>query len=142
MVEITAKYDGGLRCTATHGPSSSALVTDAPVDNHGKGESFSPTDLIATALATCVLTTMGILATKRGWNVDGMEVRVQKIMTQELPRRIAQLPVTLTIPDEVAGRLDLAARAELEASGNKCPVKLTLHPQIEAPITFVWGSRK
>jgi len=142
MVDIYTRYEGGLRCSAKHGPSSSTFSTDAPVDNHGRGESFSPTDLIATALGTCVLTTMGILAQKRGWMIDGMEAHVQKIMTQELPRRIAKLPVRITVPSEVAGRLDLATRAELEDTANACPVKQSIHPQIEAPIAFQWGEQQ
>ena len=140
MVDIYTRYEGGLRCTAKHGPSETSFTTDAPVDNHGRGESFSPTDLVATALGTCALTTMGILAQKRGWTIDGMEAHVKKVMTQELPRRIAKLPVTITVPAEVAGRLDLATRAELENTANNCPVKLSIHAQIEAPITFAWGS--
>jgi putative redox protein len=140
MVDIYTRYEGGLRCTAKHGPSETSVATDAPVDNHGRGESFSPTDLVATALGTCALTTMGILAQKRGWTIDGMEAHVKKVMTQELPRRIAKLPVTITVPSEVAGRLDLATRAELENAANTCPVKLSILSEIDAPITFRWGS--
>jgi putative redox protein len=140
MVDIYTRYEGGLRCTAKHGPSETSFTTDAPVDNHGRGESFSPTDLVATALGSCALTTMGILAQKRGCTIDGMEAHVKKIMTQELPRRIGKLPVTITVPPEVAGRLDLATRAELENAANTCPVKLSILSEIDAPITFRWGS--
>ena len=80
MVEITTTYDGQLRCTATHGPSGNTLITDAPKDNMGKGEAFSPTDLVATALATCVLTTMGIVAKRHDLDIAGATARVTKEM--------------------------------------------------------------
>lgn len=140
MVDIYVHYDGALRCSAKHGPSETSFLTDAPVDNHGKGESFSPTDLVATALGTCMLTTMGILANRLGWNIEGIDAHVKKHMTRELPRRIEKLEVTLTVPDEVAGRLDLAARAELEQAAHNCPVRISVHPQMEVPTTFRWGS--
>ena len=78
MVEIQIRYEGGLRTRAVHGPSSVALLTDAPLDNHGKGESFSPTDLVATALGTCMLTTMGLVAERHGWKIEGSRVRVEE----------------------------------------------------------------
>ena len=78
MVEIDIHYEGELHCTARHAPSATVLATDAPVDNLGKGESFSPTDLLATSLGTCMATTMGIVARKNGWNIDGVSLRVQK----------------------------------------------------------------
>ena len=140
MVDIYIRYDGALRCSAKHGPSSTSFVTDAPVDNHGKGESFSPTDLVATALGTCMLTTMGILAKKRAWMIDGIDAHVKKHMTLELPRKIAKLVVALNVPDEVAGAIDLASRAELEHAAHTCPVRLSLHPQIEVEASFKWGS--
>jgi uncharacterized OsmC-like protein len=140
MVDIYVHYEGGLRCTAKHGPSGSEFSTDAPVDNHGRGESFSPTDLVATALGTCAVTTMGIFAQKQGWRIDGIGVHVKKEMTQELPRKIARLPTTITVPNEVARALDAAARTQLENIANNCPVKLSIHPTIDAPITFRWGT--
>ena len=138
MVTIQVKYDGGLRCTSTHGPSQTKLVTDAPVDNMGKGESFSPTDLVATALGTCMLTTMGIVARKRGWNIDGIELQVSKHMTQQPPRKIAQLPAKFSVPKQVASALDAAARSELEHTAKTCPVALSISDTIEVPVSFDW----
>jgi putative redox protein len=140
MVDIYIHYEGGLRCTAKHGPSGSTFSTDAPVDNHGRGEAFSPTDLVATALGTCMVTTMGIVANKHSWNIDGIGVHVKKEMTTELPRKIARLSTTLTVPSAVATSLDAAARAQLEHTAHTCPVRLSIHPTIEVPITFHWGS--
>ena len=91
MVTITVNYEGNLRCKATHGPSGTTLITDAPTDNHGKGESFSPTDLVATALPACVLTIMGIAAQKHGLNLEGMSAVTTKEMSAAPPRRIARL---------------------------------------------------
>jgi putative redox protein len=139
MVDIYVHYEGGLHCTAKHGPSDSMLATDAPVDNHGRGEAFSPTDLVATALGTCMVTTMGIAALKEHWVLDGIGVHVKKEMTQELPRKIARLTTVLTVPHAIASELDAAARAKLENIAHNCPVRLSIHPSIEVPITFRWG---
>src|SRR5688572_24093921 len=100
MVSIDIVYAGELRCRATHGPSSAELVTDAPVDNHGKGEAFSPTDLLATALGTCMVTVMGIAARKDAIVLDGTRVAVKKIMTSTPPRRAARLEVDVVVPAE------------------------------------------
>ncbi|HET6337334.1 MAG TPA: OsmC family protein [Polyangiales bacterium] len=140
MVDIYVHYEGGLHCTAKHGPSDSTFATDAPVDNHGRGESFSPTDLVATALGTCMVTTMGIAALKENWVLDGIGVHVKKEMTKELPRKIARLPTVMSVPNAIASDLDAAARAKLENIAHNCPVRLSLHPTIEVPITFRWGS--
>ena len=91
MVEMTIQYEGELRCTATHGPSGCRLQTDAPVDNMGKGETFSPTDLVATGLGACILTIIGIVAKRHAIPVRGATVKVTKVMTTEPPRRIARL---------------------------------------------------
>ncbi|HEX7481750.1 MAG TPA: OsmC family protein [Polyangiales bacterium] len=139
MVDIYSHYEGGLHCTAKHGPSGSQLGTDAPVDNHGKGATFSPTDLVATALGTCMLTTMGLVANRHGWSVDGMDVHVKKEMTATPPRRIERLPVELRIPAQVAAALDAGARKELEHTAHTCPVRLSLLPAIDVPVTFQWG---
>jgi putative redox protein len=138
MVDIYVRYEGGLHCAARHGPSGAILATDAPLDNHGRGQSFSPTDLVATALGTCMLTVMGILADKRSWRIDGMEVHVIKDMTTSLPRRIDRLRVMVDVANEVASRLSAEARSELEQAANTCPVRLSVHPQIEVPVTFKW----
>jgi putative redox protein len=134
MVTLTSTYEGGLRCRAVHGPSGAALVTDAPVDNHGKGESFSPTDLVATALGACMMTIMGIVADRHGLDLAGMRAETVKEMTKEPPRRIASLRTRLTIPLPA----DHPQRQLLEQAAHTCPVHHSLHPQIDAAIEFVW----
>ena len=131
MVEITVAYEGGLHCRATHGPSQASIATDAPADNAGKGESFSPTDLVATALGTCVATIMGIYAQRHDLDLTGMSIRVEKHMSTE-PRRIGRLPVTVEVP--IA--LDDRHRRAIEAAAHACPVHQSLHPDIDAPIEF------
>ena len=138
MVDIYLRYEGDLRCDARHGPSSTRLATDAPRDNHGKGESFSPTDLVATALGTCMLTTMGIAARGKGWKLDGIELHVKKHMTQKPPRRIDRLAVHLDVPAEVSAALDAPARAQLEHIAATCPVALSLHETVALEIEFAW----
>src|SRR3954463_2187444 len=98
MVKVDVTYTGNLHCDATHGPSQSTLATDAPADNKGKGEAFSPTDLVATALGTCISTTMGIKAEDLGVDLRGMRVTVQKEMSKDAPRRILALPSEVHIP--------------------------------------------
>src|SRR5438094_10229484 len=100
MVKIDITYIGGLHCDATHGPSQSKISTDAPSDNKGKGEAFSPTDLVATALATCISTTMGIKAEDLGVDLRGMTVSVEKEMSNDAPRRIVAWPSEVHIPLE------------------------------------------
>lgn len=134
MVKIGMLYEGSLRCTATHGPSGEILVTDAPVDNHGRGESFSPTDLVATALATCMATIMGIVAERHGWDLQGMRVEVSKEMSANTPRRIARLTVEFWMP--VAKSMD--PNGLLERAAFTCPVHQSLHPDIEKPVSFHW----
>ena len=134
MVTITASYDGNLRCTATHTPSGTQLATDAPKDNQGLGLSFSPTDLVATALATCTITTMGIVARRDGIAMEGTTVTVEKHMVSEPRRRIARLPVRIRVP----GRLTPDQRRKLEAAARACPVHASLHPDVSAPIEFVY----
>jgi putative redox protein len=133
-VEITAVYEGNLRCVATHGPSMAKVATDAPVDNGGSGAEFSPTDLVATALGTCVLTTMGLVAQRHQIDLSGMTVRVVKEMTQKPVRRIASLATEIVVPALAVA--DPSDRARLEAAANKCPVHASLHPDIDAPLTF------
>jgi uncharacterized OsmC-like protein len=138
MVEIDIVYEGELRCEAKHAPSKTKIETDAPVDNMGKGESFSPTDLLATSLGTCMATTMGIAARKHGWNIDGIRLRVQKLMTKEPPRKVARLNVDFTIPEGVKNGLDAGAKAALEKSARTCPVALSLAPSIEVELQLNW----
>jgi putative redox protein len=139
-VEIDVVYQGNLRCVATHGPSRSTLETDAPADNHGKGERFSPTDMVGAALGSCILTIMGILAERHQLDLTGTAVHVTKEMTQSPVRRIAKLPATVTIPADKARLLSAADRGKLEAGARHCPVHQSLHPDIDAPIEFVYGS--
>ena len=134
MVAITMRYEGELRCTAEHGPSKSSITTDAPVDNHGKGEAFSPTDLVGAALGTCMMTIIGIVASRHGLDVRGMTARTEKVMTAEGPRRIKSLRTVLTIPLPP----DHPQRALLENAAYTCPVHKSLHPDIDAAIEFVW----
>lgn len=135
MVEVTAVYQGELRCEATHGPSGAVLQTDAPVDNHGRGEAFSPTDLVATALACCMLTILGIVGERHGLDLAGARATVEKHMATEGVRRIARLPITVTIPDAP----EASVRQLVERALLTCPVHQSLHPDIEAPLKIVWG---
>ena len=132
MVEIAITYDGTLRCSATHGPSGTALITDAPVDNQGKGESYSPTDLVATALGPCMMTYIGLLAESRGWDVRGTTMRVQKEMVADPLRRIGRLVVQIHIPLELAAK-DLTV---VENTVSTCPVKMSISERIQVPITI------
>lgn len=135
MVEFTISYLGGLRCEATHGPSRTRLLTDAPTDNLGQGESFSPTDLTATSLGACMVTTMGIFAQRQGFDFPaGAQLVVRKIMTAAPPRRIARIEVEIDVPLPA----DHPQRAELERVARECPVALSLHPETEKALTFRW----
>ena len=138
MVEIDVLYEGELRCRAEHAPSKTVLATDAPVDNMGKGESFSPTDLLATSLATCMVTTMGIVARRSGWNIDGVSLRVQKVMTKEPPRKVERLAVSFTIPDPVRSALAADAKQALERAARTCPVALSLSDSVEITLALDW----
>jgi len=135
-VEINIAYEGGLHCSAVHGPSRQSLTTDAPVDNGGKGATFSPTDLVATAMGTCMVTIMGLVAQRNNLNIDGLQVQVLKEMTADPVRRIGSLKTRLVFP---RGKLLAAAdRAKLEAAAKACPVKQSLHPDVKVPIEFVY----
>jgi putative redox protein len=134
MVQIDVTYQGGLRCRAVHGPSGTELVTDAPVDNHGKGESFSPTDLVATALGVCIPTVMGIVAERERIDLTGLHVTVQKTMSAEPPRRIAKLTTRIVMPEGLTEQ----QRAKLEKAAHTCPVHQTLQGTVDMPIEFVY----
>lgn len=131
MVEIGVSYEGSLRTRCVHGPSAVELATDAPVDNQGRGESFSPTDLLATALGSCMLTTMAIRAEAEGWSLAGARVRVEKHMAAA-PRRVGRLVVEIDLP----AALDQPARTTLERVAWACPVKPSLHPDVELDVRF------
>lgn len=135
MVKTSIHYEGGLRCDATHGPSGQKLFTDAPVDNHGKGESFSPTDLVSTALGSCMATIMGIAADRHQIDLKGMHIEVAKEMSTDAPRRIARLTTVIEVPLPA----DHPHRELLERAALTCPVHHSLHPDIEKPIEFRWN---
>ena len=131
MVRIEASYDGDLRCTATHMPSGNQLITDAPIDNKGKGESFSPTDLLATSMLTCIMTIVAIRADSKGIDVSGMSGSVEKTMAAN-PRRVAKLEVVVNLPDG----LDLDDRSWLITEGCNCPVCVSVSESMEVDVTF------
>ncbi len=131
MVQMKATYKGDKNCQLFHEPSGATVSTDAPKDNHGRGEAFSPTDLCSISLGACMLTVMGIEAEKEGLSLKGTEVRVQKEMKSN-PRRIGKLTVQLYFPQS----LSLDWRKKLEVIALNCPVKHSLNPEIELLIEF------
>ena len=134
MVHMIVDYQGELRCQAIHGPSTSCIETDAPADNHGKAERFSPTDLVGAALASCIATTLGILALRKGWDLKGLRVEVDKEMTSSPPRRIARLPVVVHMPSLMSAE----DRQLVENTARSCPVHRSLSPDVDAPIQVKW----
>lgn len=134
MVEIEMDYQGQLRCRALHKPSGGVIETDAPVDNQGRGESFSPTDLVGTALITCMATIMGIAARERAIDLEGLRMVVKKEMAHDLPRRIKALHLEIFMP---VGE-DHPDRRVLENAAMTCPVHQSIHPGIEVPIKWHW----
>ena len=132
MVKIDIVYEGALHCRLTHGPSGKQIVTDAPKDNMGKGEAFSPTDLAAASLGSCMMTTMAIYAERHGIPLAGTEVEVTKEMVHDPARRIGKLTVHFKMaPGILAGQ-----RQPLERAALTCPVHKSLHPDIEIPVHF------
>lgn len=136
MVQIDVTYEGGLRTRAVHGPSGTELVTDAPVDNQGKGESFSPTDLLATSVGACMLTIMGIVAERHDWQLVGARASVRKTMAADPARRVAEVAVDIHVPVDPGEK----ARVALERAAHTCPVHTTLGERVDLPVTFHWGS--
>lgn len=132
MVEIEARYNGHKQCTLHH-PEGALLRTDAPKDIGGEASAFSPTDLVAAGLASCILTTVAMWAERRGLDLASISAHVSKEM-QASPRRIGRLPVVVTLPDTVPPDL----RPDLERVGDECPVHASLHPDINSPITYVY----
>lgn len=135
MVSIQLEYQGDLHCKTVHGPSGTELFTDAPKDNQGRGESFSPTDLCATALGSCMLTTMGILAKTLEIDMAGATAVVEKEMTSSGPRKIQRLTVRIRMP-RAMGEED---QVKLERAAHTCPVARSLHPEVEQVVEFRWG---
>jgi putative redox protein len=134
MVEIKLQYEGGLHCSAVHTPSGNTLTTDAPVDNNGRGESFSPTDLVATALASCIATVMGIVANRKNLPLEGMRVTVRKFMSDDSPRRISRLELDIEMPLAA----DHPERPLLESAARGCPVHHSIHPDIAVVMNWIW----
>ena len=132
MVAIHSEYRGDLHCKAVHGPSGTKLDTDAPKDNQGRGESFSPTDLVAAAIGTCMLTVMGIAARTLGIDIAGSTATVEKSMTTAPPRSIESLFVAIHVPH----RISPENKWKLERAAHTCPVHRSLHPDIQVKVDF------
>ena len=135
MVTVRTQYHGELRTESVHLQSQSRLTTDAPVDNHGKGEAFSPTDLLATAYGACILTILGIAAEAHGFTLEGATVETEKIMGTD-PRRIAELITTITLPHN---EYTPKQKKIIELAAKECPVHNSLHPEIKKSVTYVYG---
>ncbi len=134
MVKIHILYEGQLHCRLTHGPSGNVIGTDAPKDNSGKGEAFSPTDLVAAALGSCMMTVMGIQAARHNIDLQGSTVAVTKEMVSDPVRRIATISVVLSMAPGVPRE----KRALLEHAAHSCPVHKSLHPDLKVPVQFIW----
>jgi len=135
MANFELTYTGDLRCKALHLKSGTEIITDAPVDNLGKGEAFSPTDLTATSLGVCMLTTVGISAQKNNYSIDGARAEVTKVMAAN-PRRIAEIVVDLHFP---ALNYTDEQKKMIETAALHCPVAKSLHPDLVQTVKFVWG---
>jgi putative redox protein len=135
-VEMDITYTGELQCEAVHGPSGQKLTTEAPVDNGGKGRFFSPTDLVGAALGTCIVTVMGILAQRRGWDLRGTRVHVAKEMVAIPLRRVGALNVRITLPQ--GQRWSAEDRQRLEHAAHTCPVTQSLHPDVKVSVEFIY----
>lgn len=132
MVQQNITYLGELRCEAIHAPSSVHLITDAPTDNQGKGENFSPTDLVVTALATCIITTAGMIAQREHVKLEGTKIYAEKHMSTDSPRRIVKVVLEFDMPKSIP----LNFRPKLKATGASCPVKQSIHPDVAVDINF------
>jgi len=131
----SAKYLGDLRVECTHLQSGAVIVTDAPADNQGKGQAFSPTDLCAAALAACAMTIIGIYGKNHNINVDGMEAAVTKVMAAN-PRRIQCIEIVITMPDREYSEKE---KASIERAAHSCPVHASLHQEMEQVFVFKWA---
>ena len=136
IMTSTVVYNGDLRTTCTHLRSHSSFETDAPIDNKGKGERFSPTDLMATSLATCMITVMGIKARIMGFDLNEVKIDVLKIMKAD-PRRVGGIELTFHIPDPLKD-IDEKTKAIMKNTGETCPVMKSIHPDIEVKVD--WGN--
>lgn len=135
MPTVTATYVGDLRVECTHVASGTRIITDAPVDNQGKGEAFSPTDLCATAVASCAMTIMGIYGKSHSVNVEGTRIEITKTMSTN-PRRIGEIEIVFHMPDN-----DYTDKEKmlLEKAAHTCPVHLSLHPDVVQKMVFKWA---
>jgi putative redox protein len=131
--EIT--YQTELRTEAIHTASGTRIFTDAPKDNHGKGEAFSPTDLLSASLAQCMLTIVGILAKNHGFSIDGTKASVEKVMSAS-PRRVSEINITLKFPTSI--QYSEKEKAMIENAAKTCPVALSLHPDVKQGIKLIW----
>lgn len=139
MVTIRTRYAGQKKCELVH-PEGATLRTDAPKDIGGDATAFSPTDLVASGLASCILTTMAMFAERHGVDLAGSTATVEKHMSQPpAPRRIARLPVTVTIPAKALAGAPEDFKQRLERVGHACPVHASLHPEVDAPITYIYA---
>jgi putative redox protein len=136
MVEISIVYEGKLRCRSTHEPSGVDLLTDAPKDNMGEGAYFSPTDLVGTALGTCMLTIMGMVAQRENLDLTGTTVKVKKTMVTSPVRRIGRLEVDFNVPTTTTE----VQRQKLVNAAETCPVHKSLHPDIDVIVKFNWSA--
>ena len=134
MATVKAKYLGNLRVECTHLQSGTTIITDAPTDNHGKGEAFSPTDLCATSVAACAMTIMGIYAQEHGIDLTGTEIEITKAMSAN-PRRIASVDVVFHMP---ARPFSAKEKTVLERAAHTCPVHMSLHPDVKQNFVFDW----
>ncbi|KZR85324.1 OsmC-like protein [Synechococcus sp. MIT S9509] len=133
MTTVSCLYSGELRCRATHHGSGAVLITDAPVDNAGQGQAFSPTDLLATSVATCMLTIMGITAKSRNWSIEGSTAEVNKHMTESGPRKVERLRLHLKLPQHLSDE----QRSLLQRVAEQCPVKRSLDPLMQ--LELIWS---
>ncbi|WP_113637415.1 OsmC family protein [Nubsella zeaxanthinifaciens] len=134
MATSKITYQGSLRTVSVHLSSGNEIITDAPIDNQGKGEAFSPTDLLATSLGNCMLTIIGIAAKNYDFSIDGATAEVTKVMAQD-PRRVSEIHVTLQFP---ANAYSEKQKAIIERSAKTCPVSYSLHPDIKQELTFLY----
>lgn len=131
-MEMDVVYEGDLHCRAVHGPSGAELATDAPVDNHGRGAAFSPTDLLTTSLGVCMMTVMGIHARAREIDLKGSKIHLTKEMVADPQRRVGRVTAQIDLPADV----DAKQRPALEHAARTCPVRLSLNPQVEVGLKF------
>lgn len=135
MVKMNVEYTGELHCKIAHGPSGALIETDAPKDNLGRGESFSPTDLVGAALASCVITTMAIVAKRDGIAFEGATATVEKEMVTQPTRRIGSLKVQVIASQKGLSKEQIE---KLERVAHHCPVHKSLHPDVQMPIEIIW----